>query len=160
MTEEEAARKELHIALDPIIKGARRTYPDGAPERAAYGIGKSLPNASTSDLLGYATYADSQLAPGANNAPPKAVLKVVLPAEVAAISALVTKYKDADWAQADAQKKASQLLAQLRVEVEDTLNPKRRDLQGAADQAYTDRDPLNAAQRQAFGLQASRPLND
>ena len=159
-SEENAARKELLIALDPIIKGARRTCPVGSPERTAYGIGKTLSARSTRDLLGYAKYATSQLAPGENNAPPKAVLKGVLPAEIAAIGALAKKYKDADWAQGDARKTAAELLVQLRTEVETVLNPARRDLQGAADQAYTHRNPLQAAQRKAFGLQPNRPLND
>ena len=157
---EDEARTALIVALDPILKGARRTYPDGSAERSAYGIGESLANSSTSDLLALAVYAVGQLAPGANNTPPKDTLKGVLPAEIATLGQLVAEYKDADWAHGDAQQTASRLLAQLRSEVEDKLNPLRRDCQGAADQAYTHRDPTNAAQRRAFGLQPDRPLND
>jgi hypothetical protein len=157
--DEEAARAELLIALDPIIKGARRKYPDGSAERRAYGIGTRLSTTSTQTLLATAIYAYGQLGTGENNAPPKVVLKGVLPAEIAALHTLAEKYKTADWAQADAQKAATELLSKLRQEIETVLNPLRRDLQGAADQAYTHRDPTNAAQRKAFGLQADRSLN-
>jgi hypothetical protein len=158
--EEEIARQALLIALDPILKGARRTYPDRSAERKAYGIGGKIPNTSAGDLLTLAAYASSQLAPSENNTPPKDVLKGVLPAEIAAVGSLVAKYRQADWAQGDAQRAASQLLVRLRQEIETTLNPIRRDCQGAADQAYTHRNPLHAAQRKAFGLQPDRPLND
>lgn len=159
-TDEVNARKALIHALDPILKGARRTYPDGSAERKAYGIGQKLSSDSTQDLLGFATYAASQLAPGPGNTPPKDVLKGVLPAEITAISQLAADYKNADWAHGDAQTAATELLAQLQKEVSDVLNPLRRDLQGAADQAYTHRDPVNAAQRQAFGLQPDKPMQD
>ncbi len=65
----------------------------------------------------------------------------------------------ADFAQSDAQQSASQTLSRLRAEIENPLNILRRDLQGAADQAFTHRDPTNAALRKAFGLQADRSLN-
>ncbi len=155
--EEEAARRELLTALDPVLKGARRTYADGSAERKAYGIGADLPNQSAADLLTHAKYADSQLSPGDNGAAPKDKLKGVTAAEIAG---LVQAYQNADWAQADAQKSAAQLLALLKKEITETLAPLTRDLQGAADQAYTHRDPANAAQRKAFGLQAEKPLND
>jgi len=158
--EEEDAHEELLHALDPILKGAKRTYPDGSAERAAYGIGQSLPNKSAADLLTYAKYASDQLSPGAGGTAPKDKLKGVTAAEIAAIATLVQNYKDADWAQADAQKSASELLALLKKEIAETLQPLTRDLQGAADQAFTHRNPANAAQRKAFGLQADRPLND
>ncbi len=154
--EEEADRAELLAALAPILKGARRSYPNGSAERAAYGIGEKLANRSTRDLLGFAAYGFAQL----GGAAPKDTLKGVLPAEIAALDTLHQKYRNADFAQADAQKDSATLLAELRAEVEQTLNPLRRDLQGAADQAFTHRDKLNAEQRKAFGLMPDRPLND
>ena len=158
--EEEQARTALLAALDPVIKGARRKYRDGSAERRAYGIGARLSSASIRTLFDTAVYAHSQLAPGEGGAAPKDKLKGVLPTEIAAVSALAVKYKDADWAQADAQRSASETLSLLRQEIETVLNPLRRDLQGAADQAFTHRDPTNAAQRKAFGLQPNRSLND
>ena len=158
--EESTARRELLTALDPILKGARRTYADGSAERAAYGIGEALASRSTYDLLGFANYASAQLAPGAAGTPPKDVLKGVLPAETTALGTLYGQYKDADFAQADAQKDAATLLAELHEEVAKTLNPLRRDLQGAADQAFSHRDSRLGAQRKAFGLPPDRPLND
>jgi hypothetical protein len=158
--EEEEARRALLTALDPIIKGARRKYRDGSAERRAYGIGARLSSASAETLLRTALYAHAQLAPGEGGAAPKDKLKGVLASEIAEVSRLAGKYKDADWAQADAQTKASEVLARLRQEIETVLNPLRRDCQGAADQAFTHRDPTNAAQRQVFGLQPDRALND
>ena len=158
--DEEAARKNLLEALDPILKGARRTFPEDSPERAAYGIGEALSTRSTDDLLGVAKYAFKQLMSQTGYAPPKAVLKGVIFNEIVIVGSLHRRYREADWAQGDQQKSAEQLLAALRHEVETVLNSRRRDLQGAADQAWTHRDPVNAAQRKAFGLQSDRPLND
>lgn len=158
--DEEAARRQLLEALDPILKGARRTFPEDSPERAAYGIGEALSTRSTVDLLRIAGYAFHQLISDTGYAPPKAVLKGVLTNEIVIVGALHGRYRQADWAQEDMEQSAAQILAELRHEVEDVLNPKRRDLQGAADQAWTHRNPVNAAQRKAFGLQPDRPLND
>jgi len=158
--EEEAARKQLLTALDPILKGARRTFPEDSSERGAYGIGEDLANRSTVDLLRIAHFAFNQLISATGYAPPAAVLKGVLLNEIIVVGALHGRYRQADWAQEDGQQSAEELLAELRHEVEDVLDPKRRDLQGAADQAWTHRDPLHAARRKAFGLQPDRPLND
>lgn len=158
--DEEAARKQLLEALDPILKGARRTFPEDSPERTAYGIGEDLVNRSTVDLLRIAKYAFNQLISDTGYAAPKAVLKGVLTNEIVIVGALHGRYRQADWAQEDQEQNAEQILAELRHEVEDVLNLKRRDLQGAADQAWTHRNKLNAAQRKAFGLQPDRPLND
>lgn len=158
--EEEAARRQLLEALDPILKGARRTFAEDSPDRAAYGIGETLANRSTVDLLRIAKYAFNQLISDTGYAPPKARLKGVQTNEIVIVGALHGRYRQADWAQEDHEQNAEQILAELRHEVEDVLNPKRRDLQGAADQAWTHRNKLNAAQRKAFGLQPDRPLND
>ncbi len=158
-SEEDAARTEILHALDPILKGARRAHANGSAERKAYGIGTSISSHSTSDLLALVLYASDQLS-SVGGAAPKDKLKGVLPTEIAALAPLHLKYKNADWAQGDAETQAVQLLAKLKLEISTVLNPHRRDLQGAADQAYTHRDPVNAAQRKAFGLQADRPLVD
>jgi len=50
------------------------------------------------------------------------------------------------------------VLDQFRVLVDNELNPPRRDLQHAAEMAWPHRVETNAAQRNAFGLQADRPL--
>ena len=158
--EEDAAREEILHALDPILKGARRSHADLSAERKAYGIGEGVSSHSTQDLLDLAVYAFGQLAPGVGNTPAKDKLKGVLPEEIAALDTLRIKYENANWAQGDAETKAVALLAKLKKEIQETLNLLRRDLQGTADQAYTHRDPINAAQRKAFGLQADRPLVD
>ncbi len=154
-TEEETkARSELLTALDPILKGARRTFANSDAQRAQFGIGKNLANADTTELLRVATYTKEQL----TGTPPKIVLKGVIAAEITAIATLVTKYAQANWAQGQAQQTASQLLDQLRALIDTELNPLRRDLQHAADMAWPHRVETNAAQRKAFGLQADRPL--
>ena len=158
--EEDDARAEILHALDPMLKGARRSHPDGSAERKAYGIGTAISSHSTSDLLALVLYVSDQLQAVPSGAAPEDKLKGVLPAEIAALALLHKKYKNADWAQGDAETQAAQLLAKLKTEISTILNPHRRDLQGAADQAYTHRDPVNAAQRKAFGLQADRPLVD
>ncbi len=159
-TDDEAkARLALLIGLDPIVKGARRKYPSGAPERAAYGVGANLSSASTADLYTAAVYSAAQLSPGTGNTPPKDILPGVRATEITVIAQLAETYKTANFAQSDAQKDSAKLLSQLHQEVDITLNPLRRDLQGAADQAFTHRDPTNAAQRKAFGLQPDRSLN-
>jgi len=158
--EEQTARDQLIAALDPILTGVRRTYPDGHPERAAYGIGPGLGNTSTFDLLSYAKYAFAQLISETGYQPPKAVLKGVKIMDIVTLGALHDRYRGADWAQRDAGLDSEQLTATLRAEVRDVLNPARRDLQGAADQAWTHRDPLNAPLRKAFALQPDRPFVD
>lgn len=84
----------------------------------------------------------------------------MLASEIAEVSRLAVKYKDADWAQGDARTASAEVLAKLRQEIETVLNPLRRDCQGAADQAFTHRAPTNAAQRQVFGFQPDRAIND
>ena len=154
-TEEETkARAELLTALDPILKGVRRTFANSDAERSAFGIGQNLSNADTAELLRFAKYARDQL----SGTPPKAVLKGVLATEIAAIATLADKYEAAGWAQGQAQQKASDLLLKLRALVENEMNPLRRDLQHAADMAYPHRIETNAAQRKAFGLQPDRPF--
>ncbi|MEO7931579.1 MAG: hypothetical protein ABIT76_00325 [Chthoniobacterales bacterium] len=158
--EEETARTAIVHALDPILKGARRTHASGSAERKAYGIGEAISSHSTQELLDLAAYAFGQLSAGPGGAAPKDKLKGVLPAEITALDTLRITYQGANWAQGDAETQAVALLALLKKEILEVLNPLRRDLQGTADQAYTHRDPLNAAQRTAFGLQADRPLVD
>ena len=154
-TEEETqARTDLLTDLDPILKGVRRTFPDSDAQRAAFGIGQNLSNADTGELVRVAKYARDQL----TGTPAKIVLKGVIAAEVAAIATLADKYEQADWAQSQAQQKASDLLLKLRALVETGINTLRRDLQHAADMAYPHRLETNAAQRKAFGLQPDRPL--
>ena len=150
--EETAAKKELQHALDPILKGARFTFPDDDAQRTAFG--KNIANASGADLLRYATYASQQL----TGTPPKIKLRGVIADEIRAVADLAAKYKDADWTHTQAVGDASELLAKLRALVEGDLQKERRNLQHAADLAWTHRDPVNAAQRKAFGLQADRPL--
>lgn len=53
---------------------------------------------------------------------------------------------------------ASELLDKLRALVEGALQKEHRNLQLVADLAWTHRDPVNATQLKAFGLQADRPL--
>ncbi|MFN0079997.1 MAG: hypothetical protein ACKVY0_26320 [Prosthecobacter sp.] len=150
--EETAAKKELQHALDPILKGARFTFPDDEAQRTAFG--KGIANASGADLHRYATYASQQL----TGTPPKIKLRGVIAAEIQAVADLAAKYKDADWAHTQAKGDASELLAKLRALVEGDLQTERRNLQHAADLAWTHRDPVNAVQRKAFGLQPDRPL--
>lgn len=152
--EESQARQALLTALDPILKGARRTFANDAAQRAAFGIGQNLRNAATLELIRVAKYARDQL----TGAPPQIILKGVIPAETAAIATLAGAYDQADWAQGQAQQNASALLQQLRTLVENHINPLRRELQLAADMAYPHHIETHAAQRKAFGLQADRPL--
>ncbi|MFN0079697.1 MAG: hypothetical protein ACKVY0_24805 [Prosthecobacter sp.] len=152
--EESEAREKLLTALDPILKGARRTFASDDAQRAAFGIGHNLSNAITGEVLRHAEYARDQL----TGTPPKIVLKGVIATEITAIATLADKYKNADWAQAQAQQTASALLQDLRTLVETKINPARRELQLTADMAYPHRVETNAAQRKAFGLQVDRPL--
>jgi len=152
--EEEAARAALLTALDPILKGARRTFPNDDAQRAAFGIGQNLSNAITGELIRYAKYARDQL----TGTPPKIVLKGVIATEITAIATQADAYDQANWAQAQAQQTASALLQDLRTLVETSINPLRRELQLTADMAYPHRVETNAAQRKAFGLQPDRPL--
>lgn len=152
--EEEAARTALLTSLDPILKGARRTFAGDDAQRAAFGIGQNLSNAVTGELIRYAKYARDQL----TGTPPKIVLKGVIAAEIIAIATLTDAYDQAHWAQSQAQQTASALLQDLRTLVEQKINPARREVQLTADMAYPHRVETNAAQRKAFGLQADRPL--
>jgi len=152
--EETTARAELLTALDPILKGVRRTFAHSDAQRASFGIGQNLSNADTTELLRVATYTSDQL----TGTPPKTVLKGILPAEITAIATLVNKYDQANWAQGQAQHAASQLLDQLRALIDNEINPLRRDLQHAADMAWPHRLETNAAQRKAFGLQPDQAL--
>jgi hypothetical protein len=84
----------------------------------------------------------------------------VKPAEITLLGELGQKYKDADFAQADAIRGATDLLAQLTAHMAGELNPLRRDLQFAADQEWPARDPLTRAKRLAFGLPPNRPMTE
>ena len=152
--EESDAREKLLTALDPILKGARRTFAGDDAQRAAFGIGQNLSNAVTGELIRVAKYARDQL----TGTPPKIVLKGVIQAEITAIATQADAYDQANWAQSQAQQTASALLQDLRTLVETSINPLRRELQLTADMAYPHRVETNAAQRKAFGLQADRPL--
>ena len=152
--EENEAREKLLTALDPILKGACRTFAGDVAQRAAFGIGQNLSNADTAELIRVAKYARDQL----TGTPSKIVLKGVIAAEITAIATQADAYDHANWAQAQAQQTASALLQDLRSLVEQEINPLRRDLQHAADMAYSHRIETNAAQRKAFGLQPDRPL--
>lgn len=152
--EEKEAHGKILIALDPILKGARRTFAHDAAQRAAFGINKNLSNADIDELIRYAKYARDQL----TGTPPKIVLKGALATEITAIATLASAYEKTDWATSQAQGKASAILQDLRTLIETEINPLRRDLQHAADMAYPHRVETNAAQRKAFGLQPDRPL--
>ena len=96
----------------------------------------------------------------ADYAPPAAVLKGVTPTEIAAVDALHARYRRADWAQRDQKKTAEQLLAETEPRSPaDPQPPAGATWQGAADQAWTHRDPRHAAQRKAIGLQPDKPRN-
>lgn len=154
-TEEETqARIALLTALDPILKGARRTFANSDSQRSAFGIGQNLSNADTTELLRVATYARDQL----TGSPPAIVLKGVIAAEITVIATLVSQYDQANWAQGQAKQAASALLQELRSLIETKVNALRREVQFTADMAYPHRIETNSAQRKAFGLQPDRPL--
>ena len=158
--EEETARTELLTALDPILAGAKRTYPgDGDPNRALFGVGQNLVNESTSRLYRLTGETHQRLT-ATGNKPPEFTLKGVTPAEIAALAALTKKYKDADFAQATALLNAADVLDQLNTHVTDIMNPLRRDLQLTADQQWSYRNKDNRAKRLAFAIPADRPAGE
>jgi hypothetical protein len=161
--DEEDARAELLAALDPILAGGRRTFPEGAGERKLFGVGGDLINASTSTLYHLALDSFKNLSPDATTTPPTPaayVLRGVLPAEIARLDELGRKYKNSDFAQADAIIDAAGLLDQLTAHMDEVLNPLRRELQFAAEQAWPSRVATNRAKRLAFGLPPNRPMTE
>jgi hypothetical protein len=162
--DETAAREELLAALDPILTGAKRTFPDGAGERTLFGVGENIANHTTHDLWRLARDTHKNLTPGkaddGTSKPPAYTLKGVQPDEIAALGTLAQKYKDADFAQADTGLTAAELLDQLNKLMDETLNPLRRDLQLTADQAWPYRESTNRSKRMAFGLPANRPVTE
>ncbi|MEO6786378.1 MAG: hypothetical protein ABI318_09620, partial [Chthoniobacteraceae bacterium] len=158
--EDEAARAELLAALDPILAGAKRTFPEGTGERDLFGVGANLVNVTTARLYRLAVDSGKNLGPGENGAPPKYAIKGVLPAEITRLGTLGSKYRDADFAQTDAIITAAELLDQLTAHMNGVLNPSRRELQFAAEQAWPYRDPLNRSKRFAFGLPPNRPMTE
>jgi hypothetical protein len=161
--EEEAARAELIPALDPIITGAKRTFTEGEGERELFGIGAAFATTTTARLYRFAIDSFKNLSPDDTTTPPTPAqykLTGVKPAEITRLGELGQKYKDADFAQADAIRGATDLLAQLIQHMAGTLNPLRRDLQFAADQEWPARDPLNRGNRLAFGLPPNRPMTE
>ena len=153
--DETAARAALLAALAPVQKAARRTFPEGDPRRADFGVGADASNSDTNDLIRLVTYAADQLKDPA----PKAKLTGLTPAEITALSTLTAQYRTADFAAADAQLDASTLLAHLNHHIDTQLNPRRRDLQIAADMAWPHTNPLNAPLRTAFGIPADKATN-
>lgn len=161
---ETSARIELIAALDPILTGAKRTFPDGAGERALFGVGENIVNLTTYDLWRLARDTHKNLTPGQTDtgtpAPAAYTLKGVQPAEITRLGELAQKYKDADFAQADAGLTAAQLLDKLNKHMDETLNPLRRELQLTAEQAWPYRESTNRSKRMAFGLPPNRPMTE
>ena len=157
--EETAAREELLAALEPILIGAKRTYADGAGERELFGVGKDLINATTAQIYQLALEAHKNLSPE-GVAPAKYKLAGVLPAEITALGQLGTKYQDADFAQLTALLDAASILDTLTQHVSENIAPLRRELQLAADQAWTYRKPENRVKRLAFGIPGGRPATE
>lgn len=158
---ERAARENLLAALDPIITGAKRTYPgDDNPNRRLFGIGLNLAAASTTLLYRLAGSIHSLLVPKGTPPTPEHKLTGVLPTEIQALADLTKEYKDADFAQATAQLDAGDLLTQLTLHLRDTLNPLRRELQLTADQQWPWRNPAHAPKRKAFGLPIDQPAGE
>jgi hypothetical protein len=161
---ETAARDELIAALDPILTGAKRTFLDGAGERALFGVGENIVNDSTYDLWRLARDTHKNLTPGQTDtgtpAPAAYTLKGVQPAEITRLGDLAKKYKDADFAQADAGLTAADLLDLLNKHMDETLNPLRRELQLTAEQAWPYRESTNRGKRLAFGLPGNRPMTE
>jgi hypothetical protein len=165
LTQEESdARKELLGALDPILAGAKRSFSDGAAERALFGVGGSIGSNTTAQLYRLALDTHKYLTPGETESgeatPAKYTLKGVLPEEITKLGELGKKYKNADFAQANALLDAAQLLDLLNQHVNEVLNPLRRELQLAAEQAWPYREPTNRSKRMAFGLPANRPMTE
>ncbi len=139
--EEEAAR----LALDTILIGARRTFPEpGDPNLALLGVGQNF----TSTTLLYRPAVDTytRLTPQPSSAAEFTLLGVK-PAEITALQNLGNQYREADFAQTTAQ---------LRT----TINPLRRELQFAADQEWSWRIKQNRTKRLAFGIPADRPAGE
>ncbi len=157
--EEKTAFTELLISLDPILAGAKRTFPEGAGERALFGVGENIANYTIARLYQLAVDTAKNLTP--EGATPAAYsLKGVKPEEIASITNLSEKYKDADFAQASALLDAAELLDLLNEHMDKTLNPHRRELQLAAEQAWPYRIATNRTKRMAFGLPPSRPMTE
>lgn len=161
---ESDARKELLSALDPVLAGAKRAFPDGSAERALFGVGGATGSATTAQLYRLALDTHKNLTPGQTDtgtpAPAAYTLKGVLPEEITRLGELGQNYKDADFAQSNALLDAAQLLDLLNQHVNETLNPLRRELQLAAEQAWPYREPTNRAKRMAFGLPTNRPMTE
>ncbi|MEO6786372.1 MAG: hypothetical protein ABI318_09590 [Chthoniobacteraceae bacterium] len=158
--EEEAARAELLAALDPILAGAKRTFAEGAGERDLFGVGSDPSSATTARLYRLALDSFRNLSPGTGGTPAAYTLRGVLPAEITRLGDLGQAYKDANFAQGDAGLGAAELLDTLTAYLDATLNPLRRELQFAAEQAWPARDPANRSKRLAFGLPPTRPMTE
>lgn len=157
--EEIAVFTELLVSLDPILAGAKRTFPEGSGERALFGVGENIVNYTIGRLYQLAVDTAKNLT-AEGNTPAAYTLKGVKPDEIAKISNLCQKYKDADFAQANALLDAAELLDILNEYMDKTLNPHRRELQLAAEQAWPYRIPTNRTKRMAFGLPPARPMTE
>lgn len=157
--EEETARAELIASLDPILAGAKRTFAEGSGERDLFGVGGDIAKATTARLYRLATDTFQNLTPTGSD-PAKYTIRGVLPAEITRLGDLGQQYKNADFAQADAILDAAELLDQLTQHMAGILNPLRRELQFAAEQAWPSREPMNRSKRLAFGLPPSRPMTE
>ena len=158
--EEEAARLALLTALDPILIGARRTFPEpGDPNRALFGIGQNLSTVSTTLLYRLAVDTYTRLTPQPSAAAEFTLLGVK-PAEITVLQNLGNLYREADFAQTTAQLDAGDILDQLTAHLRTTINPLRRELQLAADQEWSWRIKQNRTKRLAFGIPADRPAGE
>ncbi len=161
---ETAAREELLAALDPILTGAKRTFPDRAGERTLFGVGENIANSTTHSLWRLARDTHENLTPGEGEAgypsPANYTLKGVLPEEIDRLGDLAQKYKDADFAQAEANLTAAEHLDRLNQHMDKKLNPLRRELQLTAEQAWPYRESTNRSKRLAFGLPGNRPMTE
>lgn len=157
--EEKAERAALIAAIAVAQRGALRTFRSDQRARLGdYFIGEDLDTKITR-LKTIAAAILDLIAPGANNAPPRDVLKGVKAADITKLTAALATFTAKDNAQADAQSSATGKRRTAAELIADMMTGKL-DIQLAADQEW----PWTTRQfdtiRDEFNLPRTRPMTE
>ena len=148
---EETAKKALMVGLRDIQGAVKRKFETSDPSKlTAYFIGKKN---FGDDRQGLETDGQSMLDQAAGDALPG-----INAATITATTALLKAWITAD----DDQRKAGGAFGAARTAFKsalDSIKQRTRNLQLAANSAWSHTDPANGATRRAFGLSPDRPLS-
>jgi len=158
LTAAEAKKRDALLALlHPIQVAAKRaTTVDGATLREIYGVGKSLPRASLSDLVGAARAMLARLVPDQDGRTADALPGIAAGGAIKALADALKDYLGADTAQGKQRETASASLEDITSRIAQ-LAALRHAIQLAADQAFPPKTGRTTA-RKAFLLQPDKAL--